>query len=131
MIVGGSFRSEYANKRALDWIAQEISVQSGRAFISPVLDRILYLDETDNFLEAAQRQTQSMVRAIDLAAELDFTTARMQRVDNAKLRMSTSLYLAVFDRSDESILSDYEDLLTAVEQDKLMGWETFLIFEFY
>lgn len=115
----------YVNKRALDWIAQEVSAQSGRTFISPVLDRILYLNEDDTFLEAAQRQTQAMVRAIDLAAELDFTSVRMQRVDNAALKMSTSMYLAVFDRSDESILSDYEALLTAIEQDKLMAQEMF------
>jgi len=115
----------YVNKRALDWIAQEVSAQSGRTFISPVLDRILYLDETDTFLEAAQRQTQAMVRAIDLAADLDFTAARMQKVDNSTLRMSTSMYLAVFDRSDESILSDYEALLTAVEQDNLMAQKMF------
>lgn len=115
----------YVNKRALDWIAQEVSASSGRTFISPVQDRILYLDETDTFLEAAQRQTQAMVRAIDLAADLDFTAARMQKVDNSTLRMSTSMYLAVFDRSDESILSDYEALLTAVEQDNLMAQKMF------
>ena len=115
----------YVNKRALDWIAQEISAQSGRTFISPALDRILYLDENDSFLEAAQRLTQAMVKAIDIASEIDFTAARMQKVDNSTLQMSTSMSFAVFDRSDESILSDYEALLTAVEQDNLMAQEMF------
>jgi hypothetical protein len=115
----------YVNKRALDWIAQEISAQNGRTFISPALDRILYLDETDSFSEAAQRLTQGMVKAIDLASEIDFTAAQMKKVSNSTLQMSTSMYLAVFDRSDESILSDYEALLTAVEQDNLMAQQMF------
>ena len=115
----------YVNKRALDWVAQEISAQSGRTFISPALDRILYLDENDSFLEAAQRLTQAMVKGIDLASEIDFTTARMQKVDNSTVQMSTSMCFAVFDRSDESILSDYEALLMAVEQDNLMAQQMF------
>lgn len=115
----------YVNKRALDWIAQEISAQNGRTFIPPALDRILYLDETDSFLEAAQRLTQGMVKAIDLASEIDFTAVRMKKVSNSTLQMSTSMYFAVFDRSDESILSDYEALLTAVEQDNLMAQQMF------
>lgn len=115
----------YVNKRALDWVAQEISAQSGRTFISPTQDRILYLDEKDSFLEVAKKQTQFMVKALDLAAEIDFSNTSMQRVDNAIMQMSTSLYLAVFDRSDESILSDYEALLTAVEQDNQLAQEMF------
>ena len=115
----------YVNKRALDWIAQEICIQNNRTFISPAPDRIIYLDETDTFSGTAQRQTQAMIKAIDLAAELDFTTKRLQKVDNSILRMSTSMYLAVFDVSDESILNDYEALLTAVEQDNPMPQQMF------
>jgi len=115
----------YVNKRALDWIVQEISSQTGRTFVSPVLDRILYLSETDSFANAAIKLLKSMIPALDIAADLDLMSNTLQRVDNASLRMSNSLYFAVFDRADESILSDYEALLTAVEQDGVLAQSMF------
>jgi len=115
----------YVNKRALDWIVQEISRQSGRTFVSPALDRILYLSQTESFAEVAIKELKGMIPALDVAAGLDLTINKLQRSDNSSLRMSNSLYLAVFDRTDESILSDYEALLTAVEQDGLLAQSMF------
>lgn len=115
----------YVNKRALDWIAQEVGATSGRTFVSPAPERILYLAEVETFAEVAQRQIHGMARGIDLATEIDFKDRRLQKAENASLRMSTSLSLAVFDRSDESILSDYEALLTATEQDSVLAQEMF------
>lgn len=115
----------YVNKRALDWIVQEISSQSGRTFVSPAPDRILYLSEAESFAAAAVKQLKNMIPALDVAADLDLTSNRLHKVDNASVRMSNSLYLAVFDRADESILSDYEALLTAVEQDQILAQSMF------
>ncbi|MGP8156283.1 MAG: AAA domain-containing protein [Candidatus Acidiferrales bacterium] len=115
----------YVNKRALDWIVQETSSQSGRTFVSPALDRILYLSETESFADIATKQLKGMIPALDVAADLDMTSNRPQKVDNATMRMSNSLYLAVFDRADESILSDYEALLSAVEHDQMLAQSMF------
>lgn len=111
----------YINKRALDWIVQEMSLQNGRTFVSPAAERILYLSETDNFADIAIKQIKAMIPAIDVAAELDFSTNRLVTVESASVRMSNALYLAVFDKADESILSDYEELLTAVEGDAALA----------
>ncbi|KAF3997975.1 AAA domain-containing protein [Glaciimonas immobilis] len=105
----------YINKRALDWIAQEIAAQSGRTFVSPAHERIIYLSENENFAEAAIRQIKAMIPSLDVAANLDLTTNRLHTAESASVRMSNALYLAVFDKADESILGDYEALLTAVE----------------
>ncbi|NEX63349.1 AAA domain-containing protein [Noviherbaspirillum galbum] len=108
----------YINKRALDWIAQEMASDSGRTFISPVKDRILYLPENECFSDAAVKQLNNMAKAIEVAADLDLSGNRLKMVDSASVRMSNAAYFAVFDRADEAILSDYEALLTAVESDK-------------
>lgn len=115
----------YINKRALDWIAQELSNRAGRTFISPALDRILYLNENESFADTASKRLKSMAPALDIAADLDLTSNAHQRVESASLRISNSLYLAVFDRADESILSDYEALLTAVEHDEILSQSMF------
>ena len=115
----------YVNKRALDWIVQEISSQSGRTFVSPALDRILYLSETESFADTAIKQLKNMIPALDVAADLDLASNGLRKVESASLRMSNSVYLTVWDRADESILSDYEALLTAVDQDQILAQSMF------
>ena len=66
-----------------------------------------------------------MIPALDVAADLNLTSNGLQKVESASLRMSNSVYLTVFDRADESILSDYEALLTAVDQDQLLAQSMF------
>jgi hypothetical protein len=107
----------YINKRALDWIVQELSAQTNRTFVSPTAERILYLSENQTFADTATNLIKSMIPALDVAANLDLTTNRLNTVESSSVRMSNALYLAVFDKADESILSDYEALLTAVEGD--------------
>jgi len=111
----------YINKRALDWIVQEVSATTGRTFVSPAADRILYLGEADTFVAAVTRVVKQMIPAIDVAADLDLTSNRLKTTEGANIRMSNALYLAVFDRADESILSDYEALLTAVVGDQALA----------
>ena len=106
----------YINRRAIDWVAQEISTTAGRTFVPPVQERIIYLDPAQRFAEVAQAQMLSMGRAFDVADQLSFLDGRLHKAESSNLRMSTAFYLAVFDRSDESILSDYEALLTQVEE---------------
>ncbi|HEX7633853.1 MAG TPA: AAA domain-containing protein [Noviherbaspirillum sp.] len=105
----------YINKRALDWIVQELVQSTGRTFISPVEDRILYLSGTESFADAAAKQLKSMVKSLEVAADLDLSGNRLKVTEGATVRMSNSVYFAVFDKADESILSDYEALLTAIE----------------
>jgi hypothetical protein len=58
-----------------------------------------------------------LVPALDLPNSLDFRCARLNASASAQIRVTTAAYLAVFDKSDESFLNDYEELLAAVKQD--------------
>ena len=83
------------------------------------------MSETESFAGTAIKQLKGMIPALDVAADLNLTSNGLQKVESASLRMSNSVYLTVFDRADESILSDYEALLTAVDQDQLLAQSMF------
>ena len=109
----------YVNKGAIDFVQQERAKVAAINFTSPIKDRIVYVDGTalKTPIAAMESIASHLVPALDLPNPLDFRSARLNASASAQLRVTTAAYLAVFDRSDESLLNDYEELLAAVKQD--------------
>jgi hypothetical protein len=108
----------YVNKRALDYVLQELDRTTERHRLSPLDNRIFYLDEDARLVDEIKRVIDIIQSVLDVQPQVDVATARPQVATSATLRLSTSLYFAVFDRSDESLLNDYEALLTAINRDE-------------
>ena len=51
-----------------------------------------------------------ILRAFDFDGELSFGGSKA-RLKNAEIAVTNSLNFAIFDKSDESMLTDYEELL--------------------
>jgi len=108
----------YVNKRVVDYICQEIHDKTGRFVVSPVRDRICYLGENQTFLQVIERVLTPIRTALDLPGPLDLRAPGLQTLGGAALRFTTAAYLAAFDKSDESLLNDYEELLLALNTNK-------------
>jgi hypothetical protein len=107
------------NKQAVDWILQEQRGEAARLPISPVADRIIYLtDGSQSFLDAMVVVFNRLIPAFEIAADIDLRKLSMQHASSPTVRISTAAYLAVFDRGDESVQNDYEELLHALNQDQ-------------
>ena len=105
----------YINKKAVDFIAQEISRQQGHVTPSLVKDRIVYLENGNIFSQSMQGLADDWLTAWGLRGDIDFMIQREQRAKSAFLTLTNHLSLAAFDKSDESLLNDYEELLTLAE----------------
>lgn len=105
----------YINKKAVDYIAQEISRQQGQVTPSLVKDRIVYLENGDVFAQSMQGLADDWLTTWGLRGDIDFMIQREQRAKSTFITLTNRLSLAAFDKSDESLLNDYEELLTLAE----------------
>jgi hypothetical protein len=64
------------------------------------------------------RVLTKMSPTFDLTGDFALRQPKIQTIASANLRLSKTAYFAVFDKSDESLLNDYEALLTAVNEDQ-------------
>ena len=64
-----------------------------------------------------QRIMRELGRSFDVAERVDFSSNRSQSAKSTVLRLSNAAHLVVFDRNDESLVSDYEALLSSIDGD--------------
>jgi AAA domain len=113
----------YINKQAIDHIAASMNGGSQLAAKSVIDERIIHLGSqvsTENPLSALahmERMRLGLERTFDLATKISFTDPTSQAARSTDMRMSNAVHLAVFDRSDESLVNDYEAILSGAQAD--------------
>jgi AAA domain len=108
----------FIHKRAIDYITQERGSSAARLALSPIDNRIIYLDPQKPFVDDIERVLIKKSPTFDLSGDFDVRQPKIQTLASANLRLSKTAYFAVFDKSDESLLNDYEALLTAVREEQ-------------
>jgi hypothetical protein len=108
----------YVNKQAIDWVLQEQQGESVSIPLSPVQDRIIYVEAGRSFVDEMETVVSRLIPSFDLAAHLDLRRLALQQQSSTTLKLSNTAYFAIFDRSDEALLNDYEELLAAFDQEK-------------
>jgi hypothetical protein len=106
----------YVNKRAMDYVAQEVA-RAERSTTTPSVlqDRIFYLLPQQSPVAVAQKLFDDMAASFNLRAEIDFKEPRDQRVNSMFVAATNRLSFSLFDRSDESMVNDYEALVTGID----------------
>jgi len=105
-------------KQTIDWILQEERGPSARVPVSPVTERILYLDETDTFLDKIAAVLQLLTPSFPFISALNPRSSQPQQANSPTVKVSNSSYLAVFDVGEEAMLNDFEELLTALRTEQ-------------
>lgn len=115
----------YVHKQAIEYIANEMRNQSERVGVAIVPERILHLSGDDTALSRIEQTMQMLSRTFDVAAQVDFHQQRPQIARSPQLRLSNASYFAAFDRNDESLVNDYEALLSSLEEDHIQASSMF------
>ena len=98
-------------KRAIDYILQETNVRAEST--SPISERILHAIGDDTLQSLLNVPTTQVLSALRLPPDFRIASDQSERVDTPSYSLESSLHLAVYDKSDESLLNDYEELLTS------------------
>ncbi|MGH6681938.1 MAG: AAA domain-containing protein, partial [Bradyrhizobium sp.] len=101
----------YVNKRAVDYAAQEVELPPPHCTMYGVDDRIVYLEPGASPVGQIDKILAKLQSLFDLDRRLTLTE-QVGMAQSSRVRLSTAAYFAIFDRSDEALLNDYEALLT-------------------
>lgn len=101
----------FINKKALEYIAQETHDTLGLAgSIQSIRDRIVYLSDNKPLEKMAEILDDILTYFKFEGNSKDIIESRGQ-LKNSAIAISGSLYLNVFDQSDDALVNDYEELL--------------------
>ena len=104
----------YINKRALDYAAQETARELSKPVPLLVDERIKFLPEGGTFTSLMQELLDRWTLDLALRPPLDLSNPKGQKAQRSQMSITNGVYFSAFDKSDEALLNDYEELLTVL-----------------
>jgi very-short-patch-repair endonuclease len=103
----------YINKRALEFVVQEVNEKEGRrGTLRCCSERIIYLAEHETDLPSVMSAAlQELTNVLQLDRTIDIANPIAQVAKSQLVRMSNSCHFALFDKADEALVNDYEEIL--------------------
>jgi len=105
----------YINKKAIEYIAQEIVNDDKSVSGNPVdFDRIMYLsmfESADAFTAKIREIVSHLETFFDLKGDDLELVADRKVARNAKIKLTNAVHFALFDKADEALINDYEQIL--------------------
>jgi hypothetical protein len=115
----------FINKKAIDFIAQEFCNQTGKkGSITSATERIIYLaNEGEAFPRLVQGVFSELVSFFETDINIDSSSTSKQISKSKTVQISNAASFALFEKSDEAVVNDYEEILLqlAMEDSELGG----------
>ena len=109
----------YINKKALEYIVQEYNEEKGgKGSLKTISERIIYLAQHKrDFRELISNILNEIVNFFKLDSNIDISDPRPQIAKSLWTRVSNTCYIALFDKSDEALINDYEEILQKLSEE--------------
>lgn len=109
----------YINKKALEYIVQEYNEQKGvKGRLQSISERIIYLSQhKDDFGQFVTSVLSEISAHFGLDTVIDISSSEAQRARSLLVNVTNSCYVTLFDKSDEALVNDYEDILQLLSDD--------------
>jgi len=103
----------YVNKKALEYVVQEYNeAKRTKGTLSSTAERIIYLsNHLDNLPEELNKISTELSHFFQLDRSIDFSDSSTQLARSLMVRQSNAIYISLFDKSDESLVNDYEEII--------------------
>jgi len=113
----------YINKKSLEYIVQEYNNLNGtKGSLKSITERIIYLAQYENnFKDLIDSILNEIVNFFELDKNISISDLKHQEAKSIFTRVSNSCYICLFDKSDEALINDYEDILGLVGEDNVLG----------
>lgn len=109
----------YVNKKAIEYVVQQFNKQTGRRGGHDIAaERILYPGDLEGPLSQVLQETVDRLSDyFGLPESVDLRGGHAEPAKGLIVRISNSLYFTIFDKSDEALINDYEELLQMIENE--------------
>ena len=104
----------YANKRAIDFILQELGERQQRQWLSPIAERIAYLTADRGIVDVLEPLLIQISRAYGFLDDIRLSAGPISQLTNTNVSLSNALYLCAFEKADEALLNDYEEMIAQI-----------------
>ncbi len=102
----------FVNTKAIDFVVQEFNSQTKKkSTLAGEFDRILYINGEEDFSSILKNTIQKIENFFELNKNIDFKNSELQKGMNLITSFSNKSYLYLFDKSDEALINDYEEIL--------------------
>lgn len=109
--------SIYANKKAVGYVISQMNKNDKIVAINPLSERIFNKLPDETHSDIINGSFNHVLSALQAQGEVDLFAKRQMEADGLGLRISNAMTITVFDKSDESIVNDYEQLMVGLEDD--------------
>jgi len=106
----------YINKKALEYIVQEYNKEKQKkGNLKNVSERIIYLAQyVDNFNIVVEDIINEIINFFELDSNIDIEKGSLQAAKSLWTRVTNNCYISLFEKSDEALVNDYEDILQKI-----------------
>ncbi len=103
----------YINKKAIEYVVQEFNKErEQQGTIKSIAERIIYPHEhSASIPDVLCSVLSEIVDYFHLSPEIDLTDDSRQEAQGLSVVVSNSMYICIFDKSDEALVNDYEEIL--------------------
>jgi len=102
----------FVNTKAIDFVVQEFNLQTEKkSTLAGEFDRILYINVEDDFFSVLKNYVRKIENFFELNKNVDLGNSELQKGMNLITSFSNKGYLFLFDKSDEALINDYEEIL--------------------
>jgi hypothetical protein len=102
----------FVNIKAIEFVIQQNNIStSSNENVAGNFERIIYFDDKKDLLPELQRVIDSCRDALGLTKPIELKQSTQQVANNMVARVSNRLQIFLFDKSDESLINDYEEII--------------------
>ncbi len=114
----------FVNKKSLEYISQSYNESTGRdGKFNEIKERILYLAQLASSGQSLKTRldqiTDELLNYFEIDGSLSVYANDSQVARNQHVRITNDVYFSLYDKSDEALINDYEELLALQENDPL------------
>ncbi len=119
----------YINKKAIEYVIQECSKDERvKGGIQSITERIIYLAAHENdFRELITNILNEISHFFDLDNSIDISNPDLQVGKSLLVRVSNATYVQLFDKSDEALVNDYEEIIELLSSENNVLAQAFSI----
>ena len=106
----------YANKKAIDFLLGQINKNHQVISTNPLVERIFHKSPEESYFDIIFKSFHEVLAALHVEGDVDLRTSGKTQAERYGLRVSNTMTLTLFDKSDESIVNDYEQLMVGLDE---------------
>ena len=109
----------YVNKKSIEFLTGEINKsQDGLSAINPVTERIFYKGGSESYAEITNQTLHNILSVLQVNGEIDLTSSgQTSAIGALRIEVNNETSISLADKSDESIVNDYEALISGLDED--------------